>query len=644
MEPTPSNDNESQSQKLRKYLSFKREYHSGDEPIIGVNQARRKRNKLVLLSLFMLVFIAAVLVYAFVIAKRKFVVDSVAVKIEAPKNVKSGDEMSLLLEYKNDNQVALTQAVATLKTPEGFVFKSSDQNIQGGGGLYTWQIGQVPAKTTVRARVFGRLIGGLNEEKKFTTLVRYRPVNFNSEFGAQAESAVTISEVPIGLEIKLPDPVREEVSSEIGFTLKNKSDHNFSQLEFHLTIPKNFENFTTSEPALTNPETPNVLVFKKENLAVGQELYFSLKGIFKNSSDAEFRGEVYLMEENNSLMRYVDSKFPVQVARPELQMSYKINEEDNYAAGRGEEVHVEIFFKNQTSHDLLDLILTTEVTGNFAAGSLRAERGNVSGNKLEWNGRQVSDLNGLPPGKEASVEMTFKVPEIFKLESANDKNFKINLNSVVSLYGNGGEGRNDTRNLVKISKVVPVKSFIFLKTSGFFNDDGRIVNGGALPPRVGQETFYTVHWSVKNFFNDTERIKIKAILPEGVDLTGKCITSKGEVKDNCIRRLTGGEMDNFESKEEIIYYNPRTQEVGWFIPKMLANEGVLSPVKEMVFQIKLVPSEKFRNREAALMEKPIITGHDTFANVDVQYEGAALTTQLTDDLSISSEEAKVAVD
>lgn len=632
-EPISPPPAQSQSQKLRHYLSFKRRDDFSNTP-------RPKRTKLVLLSLFMLVFIAGVLVYAFVIAKRKFAVDSVTVKIETPRNVRSGDEMSLLLEYRNDNQVALNQAVATLKTPEGFVFKSADQNIQGGGGLYTWQIGAVPPKATVRARIFGRLIGGLNEEKKFNTTLRYRPANFNSEFDGQADAAVTVSEVPVSLEIKLPEVIREEVSNEIEFTLKNRSDHTFSQMEFHLTVPGNFENFTTSEPAITNPETPHVLVFKKEHLAVGQELYFSLKGVFKNANEAEFRGEVFLQEENDQLMRYVDHKFPVKISRPEIQMSYKINEAESYAAGKGETVRVEIFFKNQTNHDLLDLVLSTEVAGNFEAGSLRAENGSNLGNKLEWSGRQIGMLNVLPPGKEGSVKMTFKVPEILKLEGPNDKNFKINLDSSISLY-EAGEAKNDARRLVKISRTVPLKSFLFLKTSGFFNDDGRIVNGGALPPQVGQETFYTVHWSIKNFFNDTEKIKVKAVLPEGVDLTGKCITSRGEVKDNCVRRLTGGETDNFESQEEIIYYNPRTQEVGWFIPKMNANEGILSPVKEMVFQIKLVPTEKSRDREAALLEKSLITGYDTFAKVEVQYEGAALTTQLPDDLSISTEEAKV---
>ena len=50
-----------------------------------------------------------------------------------------------------------------------------------------------------------------------------------------------------------------------------------------------------------------------------------------------------------------------------------------------------------------------------------------------------------------------------------------------------------------------------------------------MPPKAGEETTYTLLWQAKNFYNDLENTKVKAVLPEECKLTGEIFPKEAKL-------------------------------------------------------------------------------------------------------------------
>ncbi|MBI4449934.1 hypothetical protein HY634_02665 [Candidatus Uhrbacteria bacterium] len=62
----------------------------------------------------------------------------------------------------------------------------------------------------------------------------------------------------------------------------------------------------------------------------------------------------------------------------------------------------------------------------------------------------------------------------------------------------------------------------------YFTPEGDQVGRGPLPPRVGQTTKYWVTWEAQSFLRDADRVTVRAKLLDGVEWTGRAMTTVGE--------------------------------------------------------------------------------------------------------------------
>ncbi len=97
-----------------------------------------------------------------------------------------------------------------------------------------------------------------------------------------------------------------------------------------------------------------------------------------------------------------------------------------------------------------------------------------------------------------------------------------------------------------------------------------------------------------------------------------------------------------EMIEERFYYNSETREVIWEIPKLDANTGNVSPVKEIVFQISINPASSDIGKVLKIMNELKASGYDEFIGKEIQTSDSELTTELPDDDSIGVKEGVVA--
>lgn len=632
------------SENLKNYLEKKED--RGFEKENWFDKGRKNKKTVFLVSFLVLCLVAVVAYLALVSGHKSFANEKVEISIQLPEKLESGDEVSILFEYKNSNEVALNGASAEIFFPEDFIFKSSDQNLQGKDSRFSVELGDIGPNNSAQVRVFGKIIGNLDEKKVFSTTLQYKPANFNSKFKNTKEASVMISEVPVVLETKIPDSIKNDSEVELSFSYKNKSNRDFSKAELRVILPEGLNSYSANQDFVKSSEFENILVFSKEDFSAGSENSILLKGILNSENgSATIKVEVYLLEENNDLVRYISEEKNINLEKPDILISQTINGSAEYSASKNEQLNYKINFKNQSDKEIKGMVLNAELLGNFDFATLKAEKGNVKDGKIVWSALNVPQLGILRPGEEGSVDFSLKVNDYFTIKSKEDKNFILSSKADISVLGAVSQGPNNMELLSSELKEIKVKAFTPVVSKGYFNDDGRIANSGALPPRVGEKTSYTIHWNIKNLFNDVEKVRIKTILPSGVELTGKYINSKNDVFDNGITKLAEGEAENFDNQvEEKIYYNPQNRELTWFIPRLKANDGILTAAEEIVFQVEIIPKSENVGRAMDLIGPVSVVAYDTFIGEEVKTDGNALNTQLFDDYSISSDEAVVVSD
>lgn len=127
-------------------------------------------------------------------------------------------------------------------------------------------------------------------------------------------------------------------------------------------------------------------------------------------------------------------------------------------------------------------------------------------------------------------------------------------------------------------------------------------------------------WQAKNYYNDVENVKVKALLPKNVDLTGEIFPEE--------------EIKNFA-------FDSESREIVWTLGEIGMGEGILSSPQNISFQVSLMPLPEDRGRVLEIISNAKIKGEDKWTNQILESETDAIDTTLPDDESIDEEQGVV---
>lgn len=162
-----------------------------------------------------------------------------------------------------------------------------------------------------------------------------------------------------------------------------------------------------------------------------------------------------------------------------------------------------------------------------------------------------------------------------------------------------------------------VGSRLQLARRGFFYD-GDTPNSGPIPPRLGQETVFTIVWSLTNAFNDMKDVTVSAILPPYMRWKSIVLPTS-----------------------ERITYNEATGELVWEVGNLEAGVGFSRSARTVSFQIGFVPTVNQVGGTPILLEASRASGRDTFVNAVSSNEALPLTLFQLDDPKVSTLERRV---
>ena len=679
--------NEHTDENIKNYLSEEKTDDPKQSNDLGFGKNNKKnilKNKKVILAVILLVIITVLSLFYFtrMKGKRSFDETKVKVSVEVPGDIASGEEVIFNIKYENNTSVNLKNAKISLFVPAEFLFISSDKETKTEETVLTWNLENIPVGESGNIKLFGKVTGELNEEYNFNSKISYTPENFNYEFESADEHSkakIKITAVPFDLSVQSPEDVINGSEIEYIINYKNISDREFKLINIKARLPERFE-YKFSEPEY-DEKKDGLLSWSVENVAPRSEGKLVVKGniVANENMKKEIKVTLSASENNMDMVEYISEIAIVKVKEIPITIKQLVNGLEEYCAAKGEELEYTIKFKNISDKAINGLVVNSELKGEVDLDSLDIINGsyNKESNKITWSAFNVPKLASFDPGEEEEVSFKIKAKDYIEVEKLKAGDLTINNRTTISSFNFDSGSVNIEKTIASNESDVKFRASLFVRAKGYFNDDGRIKNTGFIPPEAGKETNYLIHWNLSSLFNDMNDIQIVSVLPERVSWTGNYIRSDGKVSlgdqtngaftpeeeieesgsvvedntniimetDKGLENNQSGE-DNSEErenqiKEENFFYNTETREVVWELPKLDANTGIVSPVKEVVFQISIKPEDSDVGKIMKIMNEVKAVGYDEFVNKEITTFESELTTELPDDYSIGIKEGIV---
>lgn len=505
--------------------------------------------------------------------------------------IKMGDEIEYTVKYKNNGNSVLQEPRLIFELPEHSLTEDGKKRFaQDLKDIYPGDENFVKFKT--------RLLGNEDSLALAKTWLSYMPKNLTVRFESYTTFSTKINSVPITLDFDLPSKAErgKEIQyslnyfSNVDYPLENLSIKIDSINGFQLesSIPSSLDKSEWKISTLNKAEGGRITVNGRITGDPGQRLSFAARlGMWQD-------GEFVLIKDTNK---------EVSIVEPLIFISQQINGYPNYIASPGEKLHYEIFFRNIGSTSFDNLFLLTKLDGQaIDMQSIKSPTGEVRANDrlIAWDYKQVPELRYLAPQQEGKVEFDIQLKNDWT-QSDSEKN-----NTII-------------KNKVDISQIinefqVKVNSKLEVLQKGYYSSQAGITNSGPIPPAVGFPTTYTITWELKNYFNDIKNVKIRAVLPQNVTLTGKVLPET--------------EFSNFS-------FDNNSREIVWNISngaQLAAGIGILSNAPSISFQVSLTPDNSQKGGTASLIGEANITAEDQFTGAVTQGKALFINTSLPDDL------------
>lgn len=545
--------------------------------------------------------VAIALVYFVVvrIQQSAFSSDHVTMTIDGPAGV-SGSETSLFVfTYVNANRSDLTNVELDLSYPENFQPEALE-NMSINGSSSQVHINTIAGHSQGKIEIHGKFSGSKGSLAYIKGVLRYKPASVGSFFQTESQIGITIQSPSIKLSMEAPLEVASGGLVEYRVDYTNSSDVTFDHLRLQTDYPAGFH-LQEATPKASEGDA----IWYVGNLAPGQTGSVRIVGTMDGAKDEVkiLKAHIGMLQGDGTLLSYSDSDRLTKIIVSPLVVQQTVSGLDKLNANPGDVLRYDVHYRNDGAIGLRNVIITLEIVGDALDFSrLQPDSGSFDSTRkmITWKASDVRDLANLAPGKEGMLSVSVPILNNIPVKTATDKNFvitsvaKIDSPDIATPTGsNKIIGSNTLR--VKVNSGLNV-----LATAAY--QDATIPNAGPVPPQIGQETTYTMHWSVTNTTNDADQAIVTAYLPTGMRWTGK-----------------------FSPTSENITYNDRTNQITWNLGNIQSGTGSVRQTREVLFQVGLTPQVNQSGQLTPILGETTLTAHDLFTDDSLQSKAATQT-------------------
>jgi len=524
----------------------------------------------------------------FVIYQTYFVAGKIEILTETPPSILAGQEFKITTKIVNYTPFPLKNASLKLLLPEN----ASSSDFEKKDFLYK-PLGDIPKKTKIKEEFSLRLFAKPSQIQKLKLILSWEKPGFKIHFKKEKEIEIAISEPIVSLDFFTPKEILPENEFLISLKYQNNSSKILENLTIKFLFPEDFQLITSSAPL-----SENLLLIKK--LSPFEIKKIDLKAKISSSLESKktlpISAEISFLRKNQKfLIERKEAK--ITLIPPPLSLKIVPSIEPEKPLNLGEGLHFKIFYQNHTQIALKDLLLKVKLDSKlFDIETLNTDgEFNSKTKEITWFGAIKDSLKSLSPNQQDFVEFKISLKKEFLPKTQNDFNQTIKIKAeitspTVPYYLQAEKLISKTEISFKLQTKIDFACKIF-----FYDAPSKILNQGPFPPKVNQTTNFTIHWEIKNYFNDLENLEIKTFLPENVTYT---------------------EIFKTNTNSSPIY-NERTKELVWKVEKIEKGAGIIKEKSYLIFQIALTPSILQKNKFAILEDKVILSGIDSFTQTEI---------------------------
>ena len=529
---------------------------------------------------------------------------NVDITVVGPTAASAGEVLELAVTIENKNNADLELTNLSIQYPAG----SRDPSDSSKNLTYTREeLGVIKAGDEAVRNVKFILLGSSGEAKELKFSVEYKVKGSSATFYKDKLYPLTIGESPLSLSVDSPVSVTSGEDFTTTLTVDLNSTEVLKNVVLKAEYPYGYSVVSSNPTALLDGN-----VWALGDLSPGSSKRIQVTGrlVGENQDERTFR--YYLgVADAHSLSPSVktvilSAQETVAIQRPSVGLSVMFNGENAlvYVAPAERPVLAQVRFQNNLSEKLLNPKLEVRLTGtSLNRSTIVAQAGGVynsSTGKINWNLiNSSSNQAELSPGDDGSVSFSFaSLPE-----SLNSANQDIGVQIIFS----GTPAGTSQPITVTETRTVKVAAKVTLSARAVYSL-GPFVNSGPIPPKVDQDTTYTVILSVGNTQSDLNNTYLTARL-------GSKVTW-----------LAAQEVEG-----EKIIYDEQTNTVTWDLGPLSSGLGFSSAARQAAFQVALKPAASQIGTTPTLLSSILFSGADNASGKMITISAPNLTTKLLTD-------------
>ncbi|QQG42584.1 MAG: hypothetical protein HYW15_03745 [Candidatus Giovannonibacteria bacterium] len=543
--------------------------------------------------------------------------ERVEIKIEGAKDIKSGDKITWQVRITNKNSSALEDAALIFNFPEGAVPISG----QPPKGVFRERrsLGPLRPGESVFESFDAYVFGGRGQSKEVSAVLEYRPKESSAVFASDTAFRFSIARSAVAVSFKIPPDLRIGQQVELEVNYGSQSEETVPNLLLSVFLPEGFE-YLSASPA----PTKNKNIWVVGDLKPSQTGIIKIKGIIRGSNleSKIFRAVLGFQQgDGEQILPYDETSESVTLRAPFMEAAILANGQNTYVSYPGDTISIDLKLKNNLPAEVKNASLEAKMEGAgnpIDIGSIRVEGGSYrdSSKSVLWTASTHEKFKVLAPEEEDSVSFSFKIKSQLPLSGDSARPsvkitviFKPGAGEVPGFEGVDVSGQSSYD--VKISSKLQIISRALYSSSP-------MPNTGPLPPKVGEETTYTVVWSLANMVNDLDNVVVKSSLPPYMSFKNALLPGDADVS-----------------------FDKASGEIIWKAGRVLAGTGFLRPATQIAFQVGLTPSPNQADTVPVIINEVSASGRDTFTNQILFSSDEQITTDLPDDPNVTLNQKRV---
>lgn len=521
--------------------------------------------------------------------------------------VDGGEELPLQIKVANRNRTSIEIADVLVEYSKGVggVNDVARERIS---------LGEIGSGRIVEEIVNISLFGEQGSTRDVNFTLEYRVENSNAVFVKNYTYQVTIATSPVDVRLTGPNTV---ISNQI-FTTDVRVVQNSTEVTKNMMVSVNYPSGFRFERAEPKPDFGNNTWFLGD-LAPGVEKNIKIEGAIRASNGEEriitvMSGSQNPKDEQVIGVQFTSTPLQIEIGTPFVSANISSGEQNQNDSNQitisstGESTFT-VNWENELSNSLSNLEIRARFSGNgFDPSRVTVNQGFFDNNQntITWNQTNNSNLNNIQPGQTGQLSFSL-TPKT----GVSNPTISVALDARGVIVGQGTrpeEVNNIYNGTIRIASDASVGSSLYFS-------NGPFTNAGSLPPKVGQETTYTVEWTVSSSSSALDEVKLTADLPS-------YITWKNEIFP----------------QDQNISYNSVTRKVTW-------NAGQITPgtagQKKAYFKIGFTPSSSQINSSPVVISGGNFQGKDTFTGESVSRNFGQITTSLSRDSQYNASNDRV---